>query len=1151
MHPVETYLKALHEVRATGGGVAEKSHYAALENLLNEIGRNLKPRVRCVPELRDTGAGHPDFGFYTRSQFQRTKDKEPLPGQLPERGAVEVKSLDDDSVLTARGRQVSKYWERYGFVLVTNYWHFVIVARGDDGKPHKLETFQLADDKRAFLSTVEHPQKTARERGERLVDFLKRAMLHAAPIASPEDLAWFLASYAREARGRVEDAGELRALGALRKALEEALGLVFEGEKGTHLFQATLVQTLFYGVFSSWVLWARERHTPGERFNWHEAAWTLHVPMIASLFQQIATPERLKPLGVDEVLDWAGLVLNRVDRSEFFARFEEEHAVQYFYEPFLKAYDPELRKYYGVWYTPPEIVTYQVERIDRVLRDELGLPDGLADEQVVVLDPCCGTGAYLVEVLRRIRQTLEEKGGNGLMAQRLKRAAIERIFGFEIMPAPFVVAHLQLGLLLRHVGAPLKADSDERVGVYLTNALTGWEPPGKPKDELPFPEFEEEREAADSVKRDVPILVILGNPPYNAFAGTSPKEEGGLVEPYKEGLTTPVKQGGWGIKKFNLDDLYVRFFRIAERRIVKSGKGVVSYISNYSWTSEPSFVVLRHRLLESFDKFWIENMHGNRKISEYAPDGRTSETIFAIPGSSPGIQQGVVLSLWVKSGATKRGLATVLYRDDIDAAKAVERRQQLLATLRLKHLDRKYEKANPSPTNKYSFRPVKAAAAYDKWPKMPDLSLEPPVCGYKENRGLSMIADDKKQLHKLMSAYFDRSVRWRELEEIGSPLTRNAAGYDARDIRDKAFSHQMVFDPKQLMRYLLRPFEVRWCYHATLPGLWNRHRPALYRNHFKENAFIVSRPAGVASPEGSPLYWTSLLGDFDFIRGHSYHFPIRVRLSDEAQQPEHGFRDARIGERVWPNLSRSARAYLDALDIAGVDRDTEKAQLLWMHALAIGYSPAYLTENADGIRQNWPRIPLPKGKERLLKSAELGRRVAALLDTERPVEGVTTGKIKPVLRTIGVPSHVEGKQLDEHKGDLDLTAGWGHAGKKGVCMPGKGRLEERDTTDPAQKNAFGEATLDVYLNDAAYWANIPRAVWDFYIGGYQVIKKWLSYRDKAILGRALKIEEVEYVTEMARRIAALILLQPELDENYRAVKADTWPWPRDPSAPRG
>ncbi len=250
----------------------------------------------------------------------------------------------------------------------------------------------------------------------------------------------------------------------------------------------------------------------------------------------------------------------------------------------------------------------------------------------------------------------------------------ERVFGFEILPAPFVVSHLQIGLLLSDLGAPL--GEKERAGVYLTNALTGWEPPQGPKQHLVFPELEAERDAAELVKREKPILVILGNPPYNAFAGVAHGEEQDLVEPYKQGL---IKE--WGIKKFNLDDLYVRFFRLAERRIgERSPRGVVSFISNHSWVSEPSFVVLRKKLLESFDKFWIENMHGNRKTSEYAPDGRTSETIFAVPDSSVGIQQGVVISLWVKTGQAGEK-KNVVYRDDLHDARAIDRRAHLLSSL--------------------------------------------------------------------------------------------------------------------------------------------------------------------------------------------------------------------------------------------------------------------------------------------------------------------------------------------------------------------------------------------------------------------------------------------------------------------------------------
>ena len=184
----------------------------------------------------------------------------------------------------------------------------------------------------------------------------------------------------------------------------------------------------------------------------------------------------------------------------------------------------------------------------------------------------------------------------------------------------------------------------------------------------------------------------------------------------------------------------------------------------------------------------------------------------------------------------------------------------------------------------------------------------------------------------------------------------------------------------------------------------------------------------------------------------------------------------------------------------------------------------------------------------LLASAALGRKIAALLDTETPFDvgaplGVPWVGQAPPLQKIGVPARVDGKALDETK-DLAVTAGWGHAGKDGVTMPGKGRLIERDYTSEERDITLGDRTCDVYLNEVAHWKNIPLRVWEYTIGGYQVIKKWLSYREEKLLGRPMTKDEVRWVQEMARRIAAILLLEPALDENYRAVKAHTYEWPR-------
>jgi len=1172
-HPVENYLKEMNTIRSTGGAVDETSYYTPLCNLLNEIGKILKPKVFCQPQVKDTGAGNPDFGLYAKHQLQDLKRGKPLT-QLPEHGVIEVKPTSDDTWLTAEGKQVTKYWGHYGQVLVTNYRDFVFVGQDENGKPVKLETFRLVESEIEFWALTTKPQRSAKEKGDRLIEYLSRVMLHSAILSDPEKVAWFLASYAKEARDRIESVSDLPGLAAIRRGLEESLGMKFEGEEGEHFFRATLIQTLFYGIFSSWVLWSRDRsYQSKSRFKWHETIWNLHVPMIGALFSQIATPNKLKPLGIDEVLDWSERVLNRVDRAKFFERFEQEHAVLYFYEPFLRAYDPELRKELGIWYTPPEIVKYQVARVDTVLREELDIEDGLADPNVYVLDPCCGTGAYLVEVLRKIHETLKDKAADALMAQQLKKAAMERIFGFEILPAPFVVAHLQLGLMLKNLNAPLSDEKNERVGVYLTNALTGWEPEKKPKDKLPWPELQEEHDAAEKVKCDEPILVILGNPPYNAFAGTSPKEEEGLVEEYKGvyyeektskrggsakriryyRLNDPVSKGGWGIKKFNLDDLYIRFFRVAERRIVKGGRGIITYISNFSYLSYQSFVIIRQRFLQDFDKLWFDCMNGDsRETGKKTPDGKPDPSVFSTEQNKQGIRKGTAICLMVRKEKRQRK-TKVMFRHFW----GVEKRKDLLESLKSTNNNHQYEILKPQKHNRFSFRPVNQAEQYLNWPSLDLLSGIPPITGYKENRGFVLIDDSQQVISERMEKYFDPEYSWEDICAINHGLTKNAARFDAKKARIKVTSAEK-YDSDRIKRYLLRPYETKWCYYCPIRPLWNEPRPSLYEHHFDDNSFLICRPSGVASPEGIPFYFTKAMGDFDCIRGHSYHFPIRLR--HQPSKREKGDRTRNMFVEYTANLSNSSRAYLKHVGIKNTDQSQETAALIWMHSLAIGYSPAYLSENADGIRQDWPRIPLPDSREKFLNSAALGTQIATLLDTESKVKSVTSGTILAELRTIGVATHISSNSINPAIGELDMSAGWGHFGKDNVVMPGKGKVVERSCT-PKERTLIkkgtekfgltlkqfleqlGETTCDIYLNDVAYWSNIPINVWNYYIGGYQVIKKWLSYREKEILGRGLKIEEVHEVMNMARRIAAIVLLQPALDINYKEVKASTYKWP--------
>ena len=848
---------------------------------------------------------------------------------MPERGVVEVKSASDDAGLTATSQQVSRYWERYRLVLVTNTRDFVLVGEDAAGHPATLETFRLAESAEAFKRSLETPRTFAREVGAGLGEYLARALSHRARLTDPKDLAWLLASYARDALARIEAANDTPQLTTLRTALEEALGVRFEGDKGTRFFHSTLVQTLFYGVFSAWVLWARQVPSPRGTFNWHEAVWHLRAPVLAALFQQISSPSQLRPLGLVEVLDWTSSALNRVDRTAFFARFNEGDAVPYFYEPFLEAFDPELRKQLGVWYTPAEVVRYMVARVDKALKDDLAIPDGLAADNVYVLDPCCGTGAYLAEVLRRIATNLTGKGMGALAGARVKQAAMNRVFGFEIMPAPFVVAHLQVGLTMQDLDAPLADDGNERPGVFLTNALTGWEPhTTKP---LPFPELEEERDRAERVKQNTPILVILGNPPYNGYAGMAVDEERVLSDAYRvtKRVRKPEGQG--------LNDLYVRFFRMAERRIVeKTGQGVVCFISNYSWLDGLSFTGMRERYLEAFDAIRIDCLNGDKyKTGKTTPDGTPDPSIFSTPSDPVGIQVGTAITTLVRK-ADHAPAETIGFRHLWGQAK----REGLMETAEAEPAVL-YDTIEPVLPLGLPFGQTAVSQDWFDWPALPDLF---PVSfqGAETGRDAFLIDTDLDRLKTRLTDYFNANLSHEEIARRYPRVMKDTGRFDARTVRDTLLVRGGP-NENGFVLHAYRPFDNRWLYWEAETRLLREKSPRYPLHVSKGNLWLSAAQHLRKGAEEPQACFTEHLASRHLIERGTNMFP--AWLSDD------GIGNGRDGVQQRPNLSGTARLYLKRLGASVGD--------LFYHCLAVMHDPAYREANAGALRMEWPRIPLP------------------------------------------------------------------------------------------------------------------------------------------------------------------------------------------------
>jgi hypothetical protein len=882
----------------------------------------------------------------------------------------------------------------------------------------------------------------------------------------------------------------------------------FEGEKGEHFFRSTLVQTLFYGVFSSWVLWAQQTPPPTKRFEWRQAIWHLHVPFVSALFQQLASPKQLQPLGLVELLDWTEATLNRVVKEEFLQKFNDADAVQFFYEPFLEAFDPELRKQLGVWYTPSEVVTYMVARVDKALRDDLGVADGLAAENVYVLDPCCGTGAYVTAVLKRIDRTLDEKGLGGLKGQMVKKAALERVLGFEILPAPFIVAHLRVGSELQRLGASLK--DDERASVYLTNALTGWEPENKKP--LPFPGLEEERKKAETLKQEAPILVILGNPPYNGFAGVSIGEERDLSEAYRktERVRRPEGQG--------LNDLYVRFFRMAERRIVeKTGHGIVCFISNYSWLDGLSFTGMRERYLEVFDAIRIDCLNGDKyKTGKTTPDGKPDPSIFSTEHNREGIQVGTAIATLVRK-AEHTPVTTVDFRHLWGTSKW----QDLLVSAEADPVDL-YGSLQPSLDLGLPLTVATVASDYFAWPILAEL-LPVSFPGVQTKRDPFLTDIDYTSLKQRIEAYFDPAISNSDFFQKYPEANISTPQYDPTATRDYLKQRGMLHS--NIVQFAFRPFDTRWIYWEPETGLLGRKVEAYWPYAQSGNRAIVTqqRPRN----EWFPCQVISRLGCLDLLDRSATVFPMAA-------------------------LAQSLEIFLSNLQLTSVS--------IFNHIVATLHSPKYREDNIGALRMDWPRVPLPGDADTLRASAALGETLATLLDPETPAPGVSIGTLRVGLKIMGLPTRRGGGSLDGD--DLKLMARWGSIQSNNgsrIVMPGLGLVTERAYTDEeraalAQEGdtvglaldevfaLIGDKTYDVHLNADAWWSNVPARVWEYTLGGYQVIKKWLSYREHAVLGRALKPEEVAYVSEMVRRIAAILLMGPRLDDNYAASKAAAVEW---------
>jgi hypothetical protein len=646
--PFEKYRKAVErELRA--GHATEHSHRPALKALLEA----LAPGVLATNEPKRIKAGAPDY------IVSRTTRHGPLT-----LGYVEAKDIGVDLDEAEKSEQLRRYRTLPNLIL-TDYLAFrwyvdgkrrLSAALGEPGKSRRVRWGDAGPTEKLLLGFFEH---------------------EVEPVASAEILAERMAHLAQNIRevvlGALVTGTASNTLRDLRAAIEETLIPDLPDTQFADLF----AQTLAYGLFA-----ARTNHSDGRFSRLGAAAEIPKTNPLRQLFNFIAGPDLNDEPYVGFVDDLVQLLADTDMEAvlpDFGRRTRQQDPVIHFYETFLKAYDPELRELRGVYYTPQPVVSYIVRSVDYLLQARFALPQGLRDTstveyersedhngrertevvsspRVLILDPACGTGTFLYRVIDEIRAKFMAEGNAGMWSAYVREHLLPRLFGFELLMAPYAVAHMKLALQLaaRDV-EPEERDKweydfarDDRLRVFLTNTLD--EAERQAQHAFGFLRtLTDESNASIQVKAELPIMVVIGNPPYLVSSANRGPWIMSLLEDYKR----TVREEEVQIQAVSND--YVKFLRFAHWRIERTGRGIIGFITNNGYLGGPLFRDMRRALMTSFDEIYVLNLHGSTRWKEKAPDGTSDKNVFDI-------QQGVAIVLMVRS-TERRQPCIVQYAD--------------------------------------------------------------------------------------------------------------------------------------------------------------------------------------------------------------------------------------------------------------------------------------------------------------------------------------------------------------------------------------------------------------------------------------------------------------------------------------------------------
>ena len=1053
---LKPYLKKIYQT-ANRGDAREESYYSILEGLFKEYTKSVgKSGIHITTLPKKTEAGNPDFRIWDGTQH--------IVGYI-EAKAPTVDNLD----LIEDSEQLKRYRHTFPNMILTNFFEFRLYRNGTltdkviIGRPfivHKLKTIPPVEKEPDFFKLLE-----------------KFFSFSLPKVYSAKTLAIELAKRTRFLRDEVI-AEELREEEKKSKkgfilGFYEAFRKYLISGLSKDDFADFYSQTITYGLFA-----ARTRSKNG--FN-RKLAYD-NIPRTIGILRDVFRFISLEdlPQQMEWIIDDISEVLAVTDVKnilhQYFHEGKGKDPIIHFYETFLTEYDPQTREKRGVYYTPEPVVSYIVRSLHVILKEYFDRKDGFASDTVTVLDPAAGTLTFLAEAAKSAVEEFVSKYGDGGKESFIKEDILNNFYAFELMMAPYAVGHLKMSFLLEELGYKLR--KDDRFKLYLTNTLEMEE---LAQTELPgMVSLSEESHLAGKVKKEQPILAILGNPPYSGHSanisekyitvrtkkGDKKRQKiktwiGNIIEDYKfvDGKPLGEKNPKW------LQDDYVKFIRFAQWKIDQAGEGIVGFITNHSYLDNPTFRGMRQSLMNSFNEIYILDLHGNSLKKEKCPDGSIDKNVFDI-------RQGVAIALFIKKKDNKNECK--VYHSETWGLR--ENKYDWLSKNDIKTT--KWKKLSPK-SEFYLFIPrdEKLIESYEKHPKITEIFPLNSV-GIVTSRDSFVIDSNKEALKRRIRMFCDNKMPDELVRETFK--LKDKTNWKLKDVREKVRGD--VDWENSITKILYRPFDIQWIFYHD--EMIERSRKEVMQHMMQENfGLLFTRPQ-------SPQYEFSVLvsekiidqcvvGNKSAGAGISYIAPLYLYSKPDIKDL---FSYMKESEERQPNINPELFTSLSE-----VHKKESTPEEIFCYIYAILYSNTYRTKYAEFLKTDFPRVPFTKNYKLFSKMAGYGKRFVDL----------------HLLKST----------------ELDPPI---------AKFQGKGN-------NKIEKLKYSEKEKRVYFNQSQYFEEIKKEVWQYQIGGYQVCNKWLKDRK----GRRLSLDDIKHYCKIVSSLQKTIEVQKTIDNIYPGVEKET------------